>query len=60
MAFQFKTIAGQSYRVEEATQIGPANWQPISGVLTASGATTAWSGTMTGGGSHFYRVSSVP
>ena len=60
VTFQFKTIAGQSYRVEETTQLGPSNWQPVSGTMTASGATTRWTGTVAGGGNHFYRVSSVP
>ena len=44
VTLQFKTIAGQQYQVERATQLGPSDWQPVGGNITASGATTKWTG----------------
>jgi hypothetical protein len=59
VTFEFKTVVGLRYRVEHATQFGPANWQPVSGIITATELTTPWNGPAPTVGNHFYRVAVV-
>jgi hypothetical protein len=56
---EFKTIAGRQYVIEHATQIGPANWMPLTDAITATGATTRWSDADFSAGNHFFRVVDV-
>ena len=55
LALQFKTIAGQQYQLQGATQLGPSNWQPVGNIITATGATTQWTDAAPAG-THFFRV----
>jgi hypothetical protein len=58
VVLQFKTVAGQRYQLEHATQLDPSNWQTAGGVVTATGATTRWS-SIAPVGTHFYRARRV-
>jgi hypothetical protein len=60
VVLQFKTIAGQRYQVMHATELGPSNWMPVSAAITATGATTRWSGSTPGSGNHFYQIVLLP
>lgn len=53
----WKSTAGQSYRIERKNALDHSEWIPISGSITASGATSRWSGPATPGADQsFYRV----
>ena len=41
---RWKSIADHTYRVEKTSTLEPANWQPVSEDIVASGATTTWDG----------------
>lgn len=58
--FEFNTVVGRRYRVEHATQLGPANWEPTGSIITATELTTSWSGPAPTTGNHFYRVALLP
>jgi acid phosphatase type 7 len=54
---QWKSVAGQFYRVERATRLENPDWQPASDDIEATGATTAWTSPVSPGAEkHFYRV----
>ncbi len=56
----WKSIAGQSYRIERKDGLNHQEWIPISGSITASGATSRWSGPATPGtDKSFYRVAQL-
>ena len=59
VTLQFTSVVDQQYRIEHATELGPANWQPISGIITADDITTFWTGPAPTTGNHFYRISVV-
>jgi hypothetical protein len=60
IAMQFKTIAGRRYQILHATTLEPANWQPVSAAITATGATTKWTDTAPDSGNHFYKIALLP
>jgi hypothetical protein len=39
---RWKSVADRTYRVEKSNTLEPPNWQPVSGDIVASGATTTW------------------
>lgn len=41
---RWKSIADRTYRVEKSLTLETPNWQPVSGDIVASGATTTWNG----------------
>jgi acid phosphatase type 7 len=53
---RWKSIAGETYRVEQATSLEMADWSSVSHRITASGATTSWTNAIPGGTAAFYRV----
>ena len=55
---RWKSIAGQTYRVESATSLAPAApWQAASPDLLASGTTSGWTNALPPGVTHvFFRV----
>lgn len=58
---QWKSVAGQVYRVEWTSVFGGSNWQPASADITALGATTGWTNAMPAGpDTGFCRVVTVP
>jgi acid phosphatase type 7 len=58
---QFKSQAGQRYRVLRTDNLVNPLWQPVSGEILASGATTSWSGPdQPGLDSSYYRVQLLP
>ena len=59
VTLQFKTTAGRRYQVERATQLGPSDWQPLAGEITATGVTTKWTGAAPAS-TIFYRIVQVP
>ena len=42
---RWKSIAERTYRVEKTNNLESPDWQPASGDIVATGATTAWDGT---------------
>jgi hypothetical protein len=59
VTLHFRSVVGLQYRVEHATELGPGNWQPISGIITAEELTTPWNGPAPTTGNHFYRIALV-
>lgn len=59
VTLEFTSVVGQQYRVEHATQLGPANWEPVSGILTANDLLTIWTDASSPTGNHFYRIEIV-
>ncbi len=53
---QLKTRAGYTYRIERSASLTNPDWQPISGNIIATGATTKWTGTAAGGPESYYRA----
>jgi hypothetical protein len=54
---RWKSIAGQNYRVERATDLKNPAWSPASDTLIATGATSTWRGPVPPGAMQgFYRV----
>ena len=43
---QWKTVAGCAYRVEHSPTLDNPEWTPVSGDLSATGATTGWTNTL--------------
>ena len=57
---QWKSIAGQTYRVEWTASFGNPDWQPASVDITATGATTGWTNAIPSGmDTGFFRVAHV-
>ncbi len=57
---RWKSIRGQSYRIERSEGGQTPSWQPASDPITAVGATTAWTNVLSAGPIHLYRVVEVP
>ena len=58
---QWKSVAGQTYRVERTTTLQTSDWIPVSGEITATGATTGWTNAVAAGDEKwFYRVVRIP
>lgn len=58
---QWKSVAGQKYRVERATSVESKNWEAVSEDITATGATTGWTNNLAPGADKaFYRVVTAP
>lgn len=59
---QWKSVAGQSYRVESNPNVDATeNWEPASADMVASGATSGWTNSLPPGGERlFYRVKEIP
>ena len=56
----FKTLAGRTYRVECAPDLGAGGWQDVSGPIPGTGAVVMWSGAVpAGAGKHFFRAVQV-
>jgi hypothetical protein len=54
---QWKSIAGQTYRIDRSPGLEPPDWRPASGLITATGATTGWTNAVPpGAAKSFYRV----
>jgi len=59
ITLQFKTIAGQSYRVERATRLTPPkDWEPVGDTIVATGATTKWTAPVPAE-TTFYRIALI-
>lgn len=44
---QWKSVAGKSYRVEQAAALDSLEWHPASATIMARGATTGWTNAIT-------------
>ena len=53
---RWKSSAGHDYQVERTLTLENAHWIPASPVLTATGATSQWSGAADGIDNCFFRV----
>ena len=54
---RWKSVAGQAYQVERTANLENPDWQPVSGNITATGATTSWTNAVPpGDANNFYRV----
>jgi hypothetical protein len=54
---RWKSIVGQKYRVERATDLKNPGWHPVGDVITATGATSTWRAPVPEGSTQgFYRV----
>jgi hypothetical protein len=53
---RWKSIAGQTYRVQQTLNLTNANWQPVSDPITATGATSIWRADAPAERQAFYRV----
>lgn len=54
---RWKSVAGESYRVQQCTTMDAPQWTDASGMMTATGATSTWTGTVAAGETQrFYRV----
>ena len=51
----WSSISGASYQVQ-STSVPGGSWQNASGTITASGASTSWTGNVSGASQQFYRV----
>ena len=57
VTLQLRTVAGKSYRIERATQLGPSNWTPVGSEFSATGPVTLWSSAVPSGPDvRFYRA----
>jgi hypothetical protein len=52
--FSFATVTGRVYRIEYATQLAPADWQPLATNLPGSGLPIQWPAT-NGAAARYYR-----
>ena len=56
----WKSAAGKRYRIERKNALDNTEWISISDIITASGATSRWSGSATPGvDQSFYRVAQL-
>ena len=53
---QWKSIAGHNYQLEKSSSLDNPAWTAASPVVTATGATSQWSGDAGFGGNGFFRV----
>lgn len=53
---RWKSVVGNKYRVEHASDIEAPVWEPASGVLTADSAETSWTNAVPSGLKKFYQV----
>jgi acid phosphatase type 7 len=54
---RWKSVAGQDYRVERTNDMKNPTWHPVGDVITATGATSVWRGSLPAGSTQgFYRV----
>ena len=53
---RWKSIAGNSYKVQRTSDLSAGPWVDFSAVVTASGATTSSTNAAPVGGPHFFRV----
>lgn len=54
---RWKSVAGETYRVQQCTTIDAPAWIDASGVIAATGATSTWTGTVAAADTQrFYRV----
>lgn len=57
----WKSIAGETYRIERTPSLVHPSWKPASDSITATGATTVWKEPVPAGqGKNFYRVVLLP
>jgi hypothetical protein len=57
---RWKSQPGRSYRIERTLGLNQPDWQPVSEVIVASGATSRWSGPAAAGASaSYYRVAEM-
>ena len=56
---RWKSMRGQSYRIERSESWPSLNWQPAGDPITAVGATTAWTNVVSPGPMCIYRVVEV-
>jgi hypothetical protein len=50
------SVSGANYQVQYASTPGGGGWQNASGIITASGSSTSWTGSVSGAKEQFYRV----
>ena len=53
---QWKSVTGRHYQLEKSSSLESPSWTAASPVLTATGATSQWSGDAGCGGNCFFRV----
>ena len=56
IVIHWSSVAGGSYRILAKTDLSSGSWQDMSGVITASGTDTWWTGSVAGASSRFYRI----
>jgi hypothetical protein len=60
VTIRWKSQAGRSYRLEKAENLESPDWQPASGDMLATGATTSWTGgVFSPTGRCFFRVTEL-
>jgi len=58
---KWKSVAGKSYRLQRSDSALATNWNDVSDAVTATGATTSWTGPIPAGvGAGFFRVIEIP
>jgi hypothetical protein len=58
---KWKSVAGQVYRIQTTPHLEQAQWADASDDITATGATTTWTGTVAVDiPKGFYRVTQIP
>jgi hypothetical protein len=55
----WKSKAGERYQIEQADEVQDGVWEAASPEITATGATSFWSGTAEPDGRVFYRVVNI-
>jgi acid phosphatase type 7 len=53
---RWKSIVGETYRIEQTGNLQQPEWLPLSGDITATGATSSWTNSIPDGPKQFYRV----
>jgi hypothetical protein len=60
VTIRWKSRAGQTYRLEKTEGLESPDWQPASGDVMATGATTSWTGgAASPAGRCFFRVAQL-
>jgi acid phosphatase type 7 len=57
---QWKSIPGQTYRIERTANLQGSGWQPASDTITAVGFTTSWTNLTRSGPIYLFRVVQLP